>query len=74
MTITDMRQVGLINFAPMMEFDGTVMGGDRSPYPVTFRQMLTQMQLVALHSGATLPGRISPDNASAVWLDFSGSS
>jgi hypothetical protein len=73
-TITDMRQVGLINFDPMMEFDGTVMGDDRPPYPVTFRQMITRMQLVALRSGATLPGRVSPDNASAVWLGFSGGS
>jgi len=32
-TITDMRQVGLINFDPMMEFDGTVMAttGRRIP-------------------------------------------
>lgn len=71
-TIVDMRQVGLINFDPMMEFDVTVLADRRAPYPLTFRQMITQMQLVALRTGASLPGRVNPDDPSAVWLDFSG--
>jgi hypothetical protein len=71
-TISDMRQVGIINFDPMMEFDVTVVADGQPAYAATFRQMINQMQLVQLRSGTSLPGRVSPDNPAAVWLDFSG--
>jgi len=70
-TITDMRQVGFINFDPMMEFDATVMPDGRPAYLLTFRQMITQPQLVGLRCGVALPGRVSPGNPSAVWLYLS---
>jgi hypothetical protein len=70
-TITDMRQVGILNFDLMMQFDATVMPDGRPPYPATFTQTITQMQLVGLRAGATLPGRASAEDPSAIWLDFS---
>lgn len=44
-TITGMRQTGMMNFQPIIEFDLTVLPHDRPPYPVTISQPVSQMQI-----------------------------
>jgi hypothetical protein len=68
-TITGMRQVGTVNFDPMMEFELTVIPSGLPPYPATVRQTISQMQMVQLRPGASARVKVDPNNPSAVWLD-----
>jgi hypothetical protein len=69
-TITGMRQTGMMNFQPIVEFDLTVLPDDRPPYPVTISQPVSPMQIGQLRAGLTLEASVDPANPSAVWLDL----
>ncbi|HEY2313016.1 MAG TPA: hypothetical protein VGH96_05335 [Streptosporangiaceae bacterium] len=68
--ISGMRQVGMINFDLLVEFELTVMADGMAPYPATTQQAISQMQIGQLRPGMTLQGAVDPSNPTAVWLDL----
>jgi DNA-binding protein YbaB len=68
-TITGARQVGMMNFEPMMEFELTVMPESGPPYPATARQTVSEALLPALQPGTTLTGHADLNDRTSVWLD-----
>ena len=68
--ISNMRQVGMINFDLLVEFELTVMADGMPPYPATCQQPVSQMQVGRLRPGMTLQGAVDPANPTAVWLDL----
>jgi hypothetical protein len=68
--ISNMRQVGMINFDLLVEFELTVMADGMPPYPATTQQSVSQMQIGRLRPGMTLQGAVDPSNPTAVWLDL----
>lgn len=70
--ISNMRQVGMINFDLLVEFELTVMADGMPPYPATSQQAVSQMQIGRLRPGMTLQGAVDPSNPTAVWLDLAG--
>jgi hypothetical protein len=68
--ISGMRQVGMINFDLLVEFELTVMADGMPPYPTTTQQAVSQMQIGRLRPGMTLQGAVDPSNPTAVWLDL----
>jgi hypothetical protein len=68
--ISGMRQVGVINFDLLVEFELTVMTDGMPPYPATTQQAISQMQIGQLRPGMTLQGAVDPANPTAVWLDL----
>ena len=68
-TITGARQVGMMNFEPMMEFELTVMPEAGPPYPARARQTVNQALLASLQPGASLTGHADPADRTTVWLD-----
>ena len=68
--ISGMRQVGMINFDLLVEFELTVMADGMPPYPATTQQAISQMQIGQLRPGMTLQGAVDPSNPTAVWLDL----
>jgi hypothetical protein len=68
--ISGMRQVGMINFDLLVEFELTVMADGMPPYPATTQQAVSQMQIGRLRPGMTLQGAVDPSNPTAVWLDL----
>jgi hypothetical protein len=68
-TITSSRQVGQMNFEPMMEFELTVMPDAGPPYPATARQTVSPALLASLQPGASLTGHADPSDPTTVWLD-----
>ena len=44
-TITGMRQIGMLNFDLLVEFDLTVLPDGMPPYPATTQQRVSQMQV-----------------------------
>jgi hypothetical protein len=71
-TITGMRQIGMMNFDLLVEFDLTVLPDDRAPYAATTQQRVSQMQIGQLRPGMTLPAAVAAYNPAAIWLDLSG--
>jgi hypothetical protein len=69
-TITGMRQVGMINFDLLIEFDLTVLADDLAPYPATTQQTVSQMQIGRLRPGMALQASVDPANPAAIWLDL----
>ena len=69
--VSSMKQVGMINFDLLVEFELTVMADGMPPYPVTTQQAVSQMQIGRLQNGTTLNGVVDPSNPTAVWLDLS---
>jgi hypothetical protein len=70
--ITGMRQIGMMNFDLLVEFDLTVLPDDVAPYAATTQQRVSQMQIGQLRPGLTLPAAVSAYNPAAIWLDLSG--
>jgi hypothetical protein len=70
-SIIGMRQVGMMNFDPMMEFELTAFPEGRPPYPITTQQTISQMQLAHVQPGTTLHAKVDPGDPSAIWLDLS---
>jgi hypothetical protein len=70
-TITGMRQVGMINFDLMVEFDLTVLQDGLPPYPATTQQTVSQMQIGQIRPGMSVDASVDPSNPAAIWLDLS---
>jgi|SRR5215472_222715 len=68
--ISNMRQVGMINFDLLVEFEVTVMADGMPPYPATIQQPVSQMEIGRIRPGMTLQGAVDPANPTAVWLDL----
>ena len=68
--IVGMRQVGMVNFDLLVEFDLTVTREARPPYPATVQQLVSQFQVGQLSSGRTLEATVDPSNPMAIFLDF----
>jgi hypothetical protein len=69
--ISGMRQVGMISFDLLVEFELTVMPDGLPPYPATTQQTISQLQIGQLRPGMTLQAAVHPANPTAVWLDLS---
>ncbi len=69
-TITEMRQEGMMNFEPMMAFELTVMPEGLPPYPATVRQTVPMGQLSLIRRGATLHAKVDPNDPASIWLDL----
>lgn len=69
-TITGMRQIGMMNFDLLVEFDLTVLPDGLPPYPATTQQCISQMQIGKLQPGLTLQSSVDPSNPAAIWLDL----
>jgi hypothetical protein len=69
-TITGMRQIGMMNFDLLVEFDLTVLPDGLPPYPATTQQRVSQMQIGRLQPGTTLEASVDPANPAAIWLDL----
>jgi hypothetical protein len=69
-TITGMRQVGMINFDLMVQFDLTVMPDGMPPYPATTQQTVSQMQIGQIRPGMTLEAAVDQSNPTSIWLDL----
>ena len=69
-TITGMRQIGMMNFDLLVEFDLTVLPDGLPPYPATTQQCVSQMQIGMLQPGLTLQASVDPSNPAAIWLDL----
>ena len=68
-TITGMRQIGMLTFDLLVEFDLTVLPDGMPPYPATTQQRVSQMQVGRLQPGQTLQASVDPSNPAAIWLD-----
>ena len=69
-TITGMRQIGMVDFDLLVEFDLTVLPDGMPPYPATTQQRVSQMQVGRLQPGQTLQASVDPSNPAAIWLDL----
>jgi hypothetical protein len=69
-TITGMRQIGMMNFDLLVEFDLTVLSDGMPPYPATTQQRVSQFQVGQLRPGLTLQAAVDPANPAAIWLDL----
>ena len=69
-TITGMRQIGMMNFDLLVEFDLTVLPDGLPPDPATTQQCVSQMQIGKLQPGLTLEASVDPSNPAAIWLDL----
>jgi hypothetical protein len=69
-TITGMRQIGMMNFDLLVEFDLTVLPDGMPPYPATTQQRVSQLQIGQLRPGLTLQASVDPSNPAAIWLDL----
>jgi hypothetical protein len=70
--VNSMRQIGMVNFNLLIEFDLTVLPDGGVPYPATAQQTISQMAAGRLSAGMTLPAVTDPANPAAIWLDLSG--
>jgi len=68
--INGMRQIGMLNFDLLVEFDLTVLPDGMPPYPATTQQRVSQMQIGQLGPGQTLQASVDPSNPAAIWLDL----
>jgi hypothetical protein len=69
-TINGMRQVGMINFDLLVQFDLTVFPDGMPPYPATTQQAVSQMQIGQLRQGTSLEAAVSRENPEMIWLDL----
>jgi hypothetical protein len=70
-TINGMRQVGMMNFDLLVQFDLTVFPDGMPPYPATVQQAVSQMQIGQIAQGTTLEAAVSRENPDMIWLDLS---
>jgi len=69
-TISGMRQIGMVNFDLLVEFDLTVLPDGMPPYPATTQQTVSQMQIGLVRPGRTLQAVVDPSNPAVIWLDL----
>ena len=70
-TITGMRQVGMINFDLLVQFDLTLLADGLPPRPATAQQAVSQMQIGQIRPGMSIDAIADPNNPNALWLDLS---
>jgi hypothetical protein len=71
-TIAGMRQVAIVNFDMLMEFEVTVLPDGRPPYPATAQQLVSPRQARQLVPGLSLEASVDPANPATIWLDLGG--
>jgi hypothetical protein len=69
-TITGVRQIGMLNFDLLVEFDLTVLPDGMPPYSATTQQRVSHMQAGRLQPGQTLQASVDPSNPAAISLDL----
>jgi hypothetical protein len=69
-TITGMRQIGMLNFDLLVEFDVAVFPDRLPPYPATTQQRVSQMQMERIQPGLAVEASVDPSNPAAIWLDL----
>jgi hypothetical protein len=67
-TIVGLRQIAMVNFDLLMEFELTVLPDGLPPYPATAQQLVSPWQARQLRPGLTLDGSVDPSDPAAVWL------
>ena len=67
-TIAGMRQIAMVNFDLLMEFELTVSPEGMPPYPASTQQLVSPWQARQLRPGLTLDACAVPPNPAAVWL------
>jgi hypothetical protein len=67
-TIVGMRQIAMVNFDLLMEFELTVLPDDMPPYPAAAQQLVSAWQARQLRPGLTVDASVDPSNPTAVWL------
>ena len=67
-TIVGMRQIAMVNFDVLMEFELTVLPDGMPPYPAISQQLVGPRRARQLGPGDTLDASADPSNPAAVWL------
>jgi hypothetical protein len=67
-TIVGMRQLAMVNFDLLMEFELTVLPEGMPPYPASTQQLVSPWQARQLRPGLTLDACAVASNPAAVWL------
>lgn len=67
-TIVGMRQIAMVNFDVLIEFELTVLPDGMPPYPVTIRQLIGPWQARQLGPGMTLDVSVDPASPAGIWL------
>ena len=68
--ITGMRQIAMVNFDLLFEFDLTVLPDGVPAYPGTTQQLVGQRNVRRLVPGLTVEATIDLANSAAIWLDL----
>ena len=68
--IAGMRQIAMVNFDLLFEFDLTVLPDGTPAYPATTQQLVGQREVRRLVPGLTLEATIDLANSAAIWLDL----
>ena len=68
--ITGMRQIAMVNFDLLFEFDLTVLPDGMPAYPATTQQLVGQQDMRRLVPGLTLEATVDLANSAAIWLDL----
>ena len=68
--ITGMRQIAMVNFDLLFEFDLTVLPEGMPAYPATTQQLVGQREARRLVPGLTLEATLDLANSAAIWLDL----
>ena len=69
-TIVGMRQIAMVNFDLLFEFELTVLPDGLPAYPATTQQLVSQQDVRRLIPGLTLEATIDLSNSAAIWLDL----
>jgi hypothetical protein len=70
-TISGVRQSGgMVNFAPILELDLTVVAGGRPPIPVTLSQPVEQIFLTRAQPGAKVAVKVDQSDPNLVWINW----
>ena len=67
-TVVGLRQIAMVNFDLLMEFELTVLADGMPPYPATTQQLVSPGQARQLRPGLILDASVDPSNPAAVWL------
>jgi hypothetical protein len=67
-TIAGMRQIAMVNFDLLMEFELTLLPERTPPYPATAQQLVSPRQARQLRPGLTVDAVVDPSDPAAVWL------
>jgi hypothetical protein len=71
-SIISSRQVGQMNFDPIVEFQLTALPPGLPPYPVTITQTVNIAQWSTVQPGAVVKAKVDPQNPAAIWLNLAG--